>query len=145
MERKTIKHFYFHSKQDPKKLIQFRDIAENVDVQHYIRLQTKTKHKLPRVSALCSSENEVCLFPADVPHGLCKYVAGLYRAYQEVVISRLSWSTQRDIDYYAKLWIQVLDIKEIIGYCYHFHGFFFSTFPAHVSFIDMLLFLILWS
>ncbi|XP_061181290.1 uncharacterized protein LOC133189894 isoform X1 [Saccostrea echinata] len=73
---------------DPKKVIQFRDIAENVDVQRYIPLQTKSKHKLPKVSALCSSENEVCLFPSDVPHGLCKYVAGLYRTYQEVVISR---------------------------------------------------------
>lgn len=75
-------------KKDPKKVIQFRDIAENVDVQRYIPLQTKTKHKLPKVSALCSSENEVCLFPADVPHSLCKYIAGLYRAYQDYVISK---------------------------------------------------------
>lgn len=78
----------FKSLLDSKKVIQFRDIAENVDVQRYIPLQTKTKHKLPKVSALCSSENEVCLFPADVPHSLCKYVAGLYRAYQDYVISK---------------------------------------------------------
>ncbi|XP_048779930.2 uncharacterized protein LOC125683139 [Ostrea edulis] len=74
-------------KKDPQKVIQFLDKAENVDVQFYIPLQTKTVQKLPKVSALCSSENEVCLFPMDVPHGLCKYIAGLYRAYKEHVIS----------------------------------------------------------
>jgi hypothetical protein len=63
------------------------DKAENVDVQFYIPFQTKTVQKLPKVSALCSSENEVCLFPMDVPHGLCKYIAGLYRGYKEHVIS----------------------------------------------------------
>jgi hypothetical protein len=30
----------------------------------------------------------------DVPHGLCKYIAGLYRGYKEHVISNSLWEIQ---------------------------------------------------
>ena len=64
-------------------MLQFRDIEE-CNVKDYIQLGVVPKTPLPSVRALCSSENEVCLFPRDTPHSLCKYIAGLYRAYQEL-------------------------------------------------------------
>ncbi|KAK3101354.1 hypothetical protein FSP39_002967 [Pinctada imbricata] len=87
MKKWTLLKRAYKSLLDPKKVLQFRDIEE-CNVKDYIPLVLVTKTMMPSVKVLCSSENEVCLFPRDTPHNLCKYVAGLYRAYRELIMQQ---------------------------------------------------------